>query len=120
MENRSMESVRWFDGEPEAEARYEALADALGGTETLQPQQALLLADLVRGDLLKRQLQADIEKRGMGEQVRNGRQCYWRDNKSVGTLLKLMDQQRRTLQALGLIAKDAPARKDADDDFDEF
>lgn len=93
------------------------------GGENLRPQHAIMLADIVRGESLKEQLRADIAKRGMGEMAKNGRQTYWRENKSVATLMKLMDQQRRTLQALGLIAKDKnqPVTDDDEDDgFDRF
>ena len=95
----------------------------LCGDGTLRPQHAVLIANVVRSEYLAEKLRNDIEKRGMGEMARNGRQSYWRENKSVGTLMKLMEQQRRTLQALGLIARGKDQSGDADDDdgdFDKF
>lgn len=108
-----------FPNNENAAARFDLLAEELGGCETLRPQQAILLADLVRADELKEKLIADIEKRGIGSEALNGRQRYWRENKSVSTLMKLMDQQRRTMQTLGLIAKELNLAK-TDDDEDEF
>lgn len=114
--------ARYFPDDPAAAQRFDQLANEMGG-ENLRPQHAIMLADIVRGESLKEQLRADIAKRGMGEMAKNGRQTYWRENKSVATLMKLMDQQRRTLQALGLIAKDKnqPVTDDDEDDgFDRF
>lgn len=111
-----------FPEDARAAERFDALADQMGGADALRPQDAILIADLVRNEELKEQLRRDIQKRGVGEMVRNGRQSYWRDNKSMSLMLKLADQQRRTLQALGLIAKprDQSDSMDDDDGFDEF
>ena len=111
----------FFPEDAAAAARFDALGQQLGGADTLRPQDAILIADLVRNETLKEKLRADIEKRGLGEMARNGRQSYWRENKSLNLLMKLNDQQRRTMQALGLIAKQAAVADDTDDgDFDEF
>lgn len=114
--------LTYFPGDEAAAMRFEALAEELGGADLLRPQDAILIADLVRNEVLKEQLLLDIRKRGLGEMIRNGRQSYWRDNKSMSALLKLVDQQRRTLQALGLIAKtrDQPESADDDDGFSDF
>lgn len=113
---------QYFPDDERAAKQFDLLAEELGGSDALRPQQAMLLADLVRGDALKELLRRDIEQRGLGGEARNGRQHYWRENKSVSTLMKLMDQQRRTMQALGLIAREAVrSRGDEDeDDFDQF
>lgn len=112
----------FFPDDDLAAKRFDDLAAELGAPETLRPQHAIMLADVVRNEKLKEQLNADIAKRGLGEMARNGRQSYWRENKSVSQLMKLVDQQRRTMQALGLIAKqkDQPADNDDGDDFDDF
>ena len=114
----------YFPDDAAAAARFETLAEEmLCGDGTLRPQHAVLIANVVRSEYLAEKLRNDIEKRGMGEMARNGRQSYWRENKSVGTLMKLMEQQRRTLQALGLIARGKDQSGDADDDdgdFDKF
>lgn len=114
----------YFPDDAVAAARFETLAEEmLCGDGTLRPQHAVLIANVVRSEYLAEKLRNDIEKRGMGEMARNGRQSYWRENKSVGTLMKLMEQQRRTLQALGLIARGKDQSGDADDDdgdFDKF
>ena len=122
MERGTQDGAHYFPTDPQAAAQFELLADELGGTEVLRPQQAMLLADLVRADALKEMLRADIAARGIGGEARNGRQHYWKENKSVSTLMKLMDQQRRTMQALGLIAREAarPRGDEDDDDFDQF
>ena len=112
----------YFPGNASAAQRFNALAEELGGLDLLRPQHAILIADIVRNEDLKQQLRDDIAKRGLGEMARNGRQNYWRENKSVSMLMKLTDQQRRTMQALGLIAKQKDQPDDLEDDagFDNF
>ena len=122
-ENRCQTGKDYFPGNENAAQRFDALVEELGGFDTLRPQHAILIADVVRNEDLKQQLREDIAKRGLGEMARNGRQTYWRENKSVSMLMKLTDQQRRTMQALGLIAKqkDQPEDPENDDgDFDNF
>lgn len=120
-ETRNGIGAMYFPEDPACAARFDELADELGGEDMIRPQQAILIADVVRGEALKAKLWADIEKRGVGQEVRNGSQRQWRENKSISTQLKLADQQRRIMMALGLIAreKDQPKTDDADgDDFD--
>ena len=123
MENRveSMSGAAYFPADSRAAVRFDDLAEELGGIDALRPQQAMLIADIVRGEMLKAKLWEDIEKRGVGSEVRNGSQRQWRENKSIATQMKLADQQRRIMMALGLIAreKDQPKEDAADeDDFD--
>lgn len=123
MDNIIQDGALYFPEDEAAARRFDMLAEELGGCDVLRPQQGMLLADLVRDEDLKEQLRADIVKRGVGGEARNGSQRYWRENKSVTTLMKLMDQQRRTMQALGLIAKEINQPKgdeDDDDGFDRF
>lgn len=110
----------YFPGNDRAAQRFDAIANELGGLEQIRPQQAILIADVVRNEDLKQQLRDDIARRGLGEMARNGRQQYWRENKSVSMLMKLTDQQRRTMQALGLIAKQKDQPEDPDNDGDDF
>lgn len=114
--------IYYFPQDKNAADMFDRLAEELGGVGALKPQQAIMLCDIVRNEGLKEKLRADIEKRGLGETARNGRQTYYRENKSVAALMKLMDQGRRSLQALGLIAKvkDQPDMTDDDGDFDAF
>ncbi len=121
-ENANSIGKGFFPDDELAASRFDALAAELGDPENLRPQHAIMIADVVRNEKLKEQLNADIAKRGLGEMARNGRQSYWRENKSVSQLMKLVDQQRRTMQALGLIAKqkDQSSESDDGDDFDDF
>ena len=111
----------WFpDSEVDAQ-RFDRLVEELGGEDAIRPQQAMLLADVVRAEALKVRLVEDISKRGVGEMVRNGSQRQWRENKSISTHMKLVDQQRRIMMALGLIAREKDQPKDdgsGEDDFD--
>lgn len=120
-ETRSL-GYTYFPGNDQAADRFDSLVDELGGPDSVRPQQAILIADIVRGEMLKVKLWDNIEKRGVGEEVRNGSQRQWRENKSIATQMKLADQQRRIMMSLGLIAreKDQPKDNDADgeDDFD--
>jgi len=113
---------KYFPNDELAAEHFYAIAAELGDPENLRPQHAIMIADIVRNERLKEQLNVDITNRGLGEMARNGRQSYWRENKSVSQLMKLVDQQRRTMQALGLIAKqkDQGSDKDDGDDFDDF
>ena len=119
---RASLGAEYFPTDAAAAARFDALAEELGGPDAVRPQQAMLLADVVRGEALKAKLWEDIERRGVGSEVRNGSQRQWRENKSISTQMKLADQQRRIMMALGLIAreKDQPKSDDGDgeDDFD--
>lgn len=121
-DNRICDGSQYFPDNPDQAALFDRFAEELGGCETLRPQQAILLSDLVRSEGLKAKLEEDIARRGLGCDVTNGRQRYWRDNKSVTTLMKLMDQQRKNMQTLGLIAKDnQPKGEDGEeDDFDRL
>ena len=113
----------YFPEDADAARRFDQLADEVVGDGDLRPQHGILIANIVRGEYLAEKLKADIDKRGMGETARNGRQTYWRENKSVNALMKLMEQQRRTLQALGLIARSSTgvsADDDDDGDFEKF
>ena len=110
-----------FPNDPIAAERFNALVEELGGPDAIRPQQAILIADVVRSEAMKAKLWEDIEKRGVGSEVRNGSQRQWRENKSISTHIKLAGEQRRNMMALGLIAreKDQPKTNgDEDDDFD--
>lgn len=61
-----------------------------------------LVADIAMAEQIKQQLIEDIAKRGIGKEVRNGRQIYWADNKSVAQLRAYSDQQRKLLAELRL------------------
>ena len=117
-----MKGIDFFPGDPREAEIFDRLAEELA-TEEISPQQGILLADIVRGEALKEKLAADIWDKGVASTVYNGRQSFRKENKSLSTLLKLQDQQRRTMQTLGLIGKSAetsdPAVQD-EDDFDEF
>ena len=110
----------YFPENPAAAQRFNDLAQELGGEDALRPQQIILIADIVRGEALKEKLWADIEKRGVGSEVRNGSQRQWRENKSITTQLKLADQQRRIMMALGLIAREKDQPKSDDGEGDDF
>lgn len=121
-DNVARDGAAYFPDDADAAAQFDMLAEELGGVDVLRPQQAMLLADMVRSESVKNRLREDIMNRGVGSEVWNGRQRYWKDNKSVTTYMKLIDQQRRTMQVLGLIAKDKDQPKDDEDDdgFDRF
>lgn len=71
----------------------------------------MLIMDFCRIEQLKELLNADIAQRGLGSQVHNYRQTFYRENESVAKLHKCIDQQRKLLGDLKL----TPAsRKDAD------
>ena len=119
-ENDTSLGAAYFPTDAAAATRFDALVQEIGGPDTLRPQQGMLIADIVRGEALKAKLWEDIEKRGVGSEVRNGSQRQWRENKSISTQMKLADQQRRIMMALGLIAREKDQPKDNGDDEDDF
>lgn len=91
--------------------------------EVLSTATMMLIADVVRLEMLERRLQSDIAARGVGGERRNGRQTYWQENKSVALLAKAMDQKRKLLECLKLVKRDPDQPKmneDVDDEFDEL
>ena len=120
MNETTSRGASYFPTDEAAAARFDDLVQELGGPDAVRPQQAMLIADIVRGEALKVKLWEDIEKRGVGSEVRNGSQRQWRENKSISTQMKLADQQRRIMMALGLIAREKDQPKNDADDEDDF
>lgn len=112
--------VRFFPTDTIFAERFDALVEEVGGPDAVRPQQAMLIADIVRNEALKAKLWEDIQARGVGSEVRNGSQRQWRENKSISTQMKLADQQRRIMMALGLIAREKDQPKENADDEDDF
>lgn len=108
--------------DPVAAAMYERLCAACAKRpEGLSDQDQMLIADIAILEQLKQQLYADIRKRGVVEDFRNGRQRMMRDNKSVQHVRMLMDQQRKHLAELRLTPNSRKAAPvPLDDGFDEF
>lgn len=89
----------------------------LDATETVQ------VLDYVRLESLKDKAYADIAKRGLGRMESNGRQSYWKDNKSAVLILRYMDQQKKILKGLGIGGSDPMMDDDEtgyEDDFDSI
>ena len=101
---------------------YDYLCDACERREDgLTDPDQMLVADVAFAEQVKEMLKQDIADRGIGKEVRNGRQTYWADNKSLAHLRAYSDQQRKHLSELKL----TPARRRAEqveinDDFDDF
>lgn len=86
----------------------------------LDGTQQVRISDYVRLESIKGKLMTDIESRGVGRTETNGRQRYWKDNKSIGLLLKYMSQQQSILKSLGLGGVEPDADADEEDDgFDD-
>lgn len=109
----------YFPEDERAALRFDRLVDELGGEEAVAPQQAILISDLVRNEQLKDKLWKDIQERGVEIRYSNGRQTLKRDNKSISMMQKVQDQSRRTMMALGLIAREKPTAADDDGDDDD-
>lgn len=87
----------------------------------IEATDAVRLMDYIRLEQLKARASEDIAARGLGRMENNGRQRYWKDNKSAILILKYMDQQSKILKALGLDSGDAGMESDGDDDAgDDF
>ena len=108
--------------DPAAAAMYDRLCAACAKRpEGLNAQDQMLIADIATMEKLKQQLYADIRKRGVVEDFRNGRQRMMRDNKSVQHVRMLMDQQRKHLAELRLTPNSKKAAPvPLDDGFEDF
>ena len=62
----------------------------------------LLIADYCRNEQLKKMLLSDIQARGLGREVNNYRQKYYKPNESVAHLRAVIEQQRKLLNELRL------------------
>ena len=81
----------------------------------------MLVADIAYAEQVKRQLVADIQERGIGQERRNGRQVYWAENKSIAQLRAQSEFQRKHLAELKLTPnKRQAAAVEINDDFDRF
>lgn len=108
--------------DPDARRMYGRLCEACekraGG---ITDADQMIVADIAYAEQIKGILQADIAERGIGKEVRNGRQSYWQDNKSLAHLRAYSESQRKLLNELRLTpAGRKAASVDLDDDFDSF
>ncbi len=123
MINEAMREEHWQRITDErARVLYDRLCAAYDSREDgLTDPDQMLVADVAFAEQVKEMLKQDIADRGIGKEVRNGRQTYWADNKSLAHLRAYSDQQRKHLSELKL----TPARRRAEqveinDDFDDF
>lgn len=105
-----------------AVALYDRLCAACASRpEGITDQDQILIADIARMEQLKRQLFADIARRGVVEDFHNGRQRLKRENKSVQMSRMLMDQQRKHMAELKLTPNSRKAAPvNVNDGFDDF
>ena len=81
----------------------------------------MIVADISYMEQIKGILQQDIADRGIGKEVRNGRQTYWQDNKSLAHLRAYSESQRKLLAELRLTPNGRKAASvELDDDFETF
>lgn len=105
-----------------ARKMYERLCDACERRpEGMTDPDQMMVADISYAEQIKGMLEEDIKTRGIGKEVRNGRQTYWADNKSMAHLRAYTESQRKLLAELKL----TPAKRNAatvaiNDDFDSF
>lgn len=62
----------------------------------------MLIMDYCRNEQLKGLLVKDIEARGLGREVKNYRQNYYKPNESITQLKNVIEQQRKLLNELKL------------------
>ena len=108
--------------DPDARRMYGRLCDACerrpGG---ITDADQMIVADVAYAEQVKTVLQKDIAERGIGKEVRNGRQSYWQDNKSLAHYRAYCETQRKLLAELRLTPNGRKAASvDLDDDFDSF
>ena len=108
--------------DPDARRMYGRLCDACerrpGG---ITDADQMIVADISYMEQIKGILQQDIAERGIGKEVRNGRQTYWQDNKSLAHLRAYSESQRKLLAELRLTPNGRKAASvELDDDFETF
>ena len=108
--------------DPDARRMYGRLCDACerrpGG---ITDADQMIVADVCYMEQVKAVLQKDIAERGIGKEVRNGRQTYWQDNRSLAHLRAYSESQRKLLAELRLTPNGRKAASvEIDDDFDSF
>lgn len=105
-----------------ARRMYERLCDACDRRpEGMTDPDQMMVADVAFAEQVKGLLEKDIQERGIGKEVRNGRQTYWADNKSMAHLRAYTETQRKLLAELKLTPnKRKAATVQIDDDFDSF
>lgn len=109
--------------EPQEEydkAYYERIAEQYRQTHgELTPAADGVIQTAALLEMLKEKARADIASKGLRETVRNGRQAFLRENKSLGQLLKLSTSQAALLQTLKLLPSRRTAPKDEDEDEED-
>lgn len=108
--------------EKRARRMYERLCEACEKRpDGMMDQDQMMVADIAFAEQIKEKLEEDIRVRGIGKEMRNGRQVYWADNKSMGHLRSYTESQRKLLAELKLTPnKRKAASVEIDDDFDSF
>ena len=101
---------------------YDLICDACETRENgMTDADQMIIADVCYAEQIKALLRKDIEERGIGREVRNGRQTYWQDNKSLAHLRAYSESQRKLLAELRLTPNGRKAASvEIDDDFDSF
>lgn len=79
-----------------------------------------IIGDIAMMEQEKRRLYEDVAQRGVSERVRNGKQDFYRENKSIAGARALADQQRRHLSELKLTPASQKTVSAGADDFEEF
>lgn len=120
--NNELKAAHYEDiTDPKARDMYERLCATCelrdGGTTDAQQ---MLIADCARFEQIKQMLIADIAKRGLGWEKKNGRQSYYQKNESVAQLRAYAEQQRKILAELRLTpnSQKEPMLAMIDDGFD--
>lgn len=105
-----------------AKEMFNILVQVLEEEDNLNDKTMIIVNNMVLLEELKQQHLDDIKKRGVVEWFENGSQQMWRENKSVGNVLKIVEQQRKLQAELKLTpASDKRVTEVVvEDEFDNF
>jgi len=108
--------------EPTARDAYERLESAVMRRDgAVDDCSYMLIADYCRNEQLKQLLLSDIDARGLGREIKNYRQSYYKPNESISQLKGVIEQQRRILGELKLTPASRKAENVAiDDELSQF
>ncbi|WP_241422951.1 P27 family phage terminase small subunit [Candidatus Contubernalis alkaliaceticus] len=107
----------------DARRLFRILAEELKASNQFNEKTLLLIDNMILLEQLKQDHFKDVQDRGVVELFKNGAQEMYRENKSVGSILKIVEQQRKLQAELKLTpASDKKVSKAVaqGDNFEDF
>ena len=107
----------------DARKLFYTLVEELQNSDQLNKQTFLIVDNMVLLEQIKQKHYEDVIERGVIEHFKQGAQEFYRENKSVDKILKIIEQQRKLQAELKLTPasnKKVSKAVDTDDSFENF